>query len=191
MTAEDLAGIDFTAYDGAVPIDADNRYVIYVRLTDHAGNVTYLSSEGFVVDTTPPVLSGVENGKTYSKEKAVTVTEANLKSVTVNGEEVTLDENNQLILKPQKGTQTIVVTDWAGNVSAEITVRVTAYAKGDMDNNGRIDAVDALIVLKTSVGKHAANDDEKQAADVNGDGKINAVDALEILKKAVGKEACF
>lgn len=191
LTAEDLAGIEFTAYDGAVPIDADNRYVIYVRLTDHAGNVTYLSSEGFVVDTTPPVLSGVENGKTYSKEKAVTVTETNLKSVTVNGEEVTLDENNQLILKPQNGTQTIVVTDLAGNVSAEITVRVTAYAKGDMDNNGRIDAVDALIVLKTSVGKYTANDDEKQAADVNEDGKINAVDALEILKKAVGKNACF
>lgn len=191
LTAEDLADIEFTAYNGAFSIDSDNRYVLYVRLTDHAGNVTYLSSEGFVVDTTPPVLSGVENGKTYSKGKAVTVTEANLKSVTVNGEEVTLDENNQLILKPQKGMQTIVVTDWAGNVTAEMTVRITAYEKGDMDNNGRIEAIDALIVLKTLVGKHAANDDEKQAADVNEDGKISAVDALEILKKAVGKEACF
>ena len=37
--------------------------MIYVRLTDEAGNVTYLSTDGFVIDMTPPVIEGYENGQ--------------------------------------------------------------------------------------------------------------------------------
>ena len=62
---------------------------------------------------------------------------------------------------------------------------------GDVDGDGRIDAVDASIVQKdyaiSSVGKGSLFDDpdfpeyNAEAADVNGDGRINAIDASYIL----------
>lgn len=58
---------------------------------------------------------------------------------------------------------------------------------GDVDNNKKIDAKDALQVLKYSVNKVEFTLEEKQAAEVTGDGMINAKDALEILKYAVKK----
>ena len=136
LTQADLAGKEFTEYDGDFNINPDNKYVVYARLTDHAGNVTYISSEGVVLDASAPVISGVENGKTYCEAQTVTVTEEYIASVTVNGTDVTLDANNQFTLSPAEGTQTIVVTDKAGNVSAEITVTVNnGHTAGNDDGD--------------------------------------------------------
>lgn len=55
---------------------------------------------------------------------------------------------------------------------------------GDADNNGTVDAGDALIVLQYSVGKTKTID--RKTADVNRDGDINSSDALLILQTAVG-----
>lgn len=69
--------------------------------------------------------------------------------------------------------------------------KALAVKMGDVNNDGKIDAKDALIVLKISVGKYTANDVEKTAADVNQDQKIDAKDALEILKYAVKKPSAL
>lgn len=122
LTVDQLNSATFNAYKNAFSINPDNKYVIYAKLTDHAGNVTYISSEGVVLDATIPVITGVENGKTYCEAQTVTVTEEYIESVTVNGIAVTLDANNRFILNPAEGTQTIVVTDKAGN---ETSVTVT------------------------------------------------------------------
>ncbi len=78
----------------------------------------------WILDNTAPVISGIENGKTYCEAQTVTVTEEYIESVKVNGTAVTLDANKQFKLNPAEGTQKIVATDKAGNVSAEITVTV-------------------------------------------------------------------
>lgn len=122
LTADDLAVKEFIAYTGRFDIEPNNEWIIYVMLTDNAGNVTYLSSDGIVLDNIAPVISGVENGKIYCGAQTVTVNEKYIDSVTVNGKEITLN-NNQFTL-PAEGTQKIVATDKAGNVSAEITVTV-------------------------------------------------------------------
>ena len=122
LTVDQLNSATFNAYNNAFSINPDNKYVIYAKLTDHAGNVTYISSEGIVLDATIPVITGVENDKTYCEAQTVTVTEEYIESVKVNGTAVTLDANNQFILNPAEGTQTIVVTDKAGN---ETSVTVT------------------------------------------------------------------
>ena len=136
LTVDQLNSATFNAYNDKFSINPDNKYVIYAKLTDHEGNVTFISSEGVVLDATAPVISGVENGKTYCEAQTVTVTEDYIDSVTVNGTEVPLDENNQFTLNPAEGTQTIVVTDKAGNVSAEITVTVNnRHTAGNDDGN--------------------------------------------------------
>ena len=124
LSETELASATFTSYTKAFNINPDNKYVVYAKLTDSSDNVTYLSSDGIVLDATVPVISGIENDKTYCKAQIVTITEENIESVKVNGTTVTLDENNQFTLNPAEGTQTIVVTDKAGNVSAEMTVTV-------------------------------------------------------------------
>ncbi len=58
---------------------------------------------------------------------------------------------------------------------------------GDGDNNGKINASDALIVLKVTVGKQTVTDDVFVQLDVDASGKLNANDALYILRFAVEK----
>ncbi len=61
------------------------------------------------------------------------------------------------------------------------------YTRGDLDGNREVTATDALMVLKSIVGKLELNTSQCLAADLDGDGKINAADALIILKIVVGK----
>jgi len=126
LSEAELVGATFISYTDSFSINPDNKYVVYARLTDTNSNATYINSEGIVLDASAPVISGVENGKVYCESQTVTVTEDYIESVKVNGTVVTLDENNQFTLNPAEGTQTIVVTDKAGNVSAEMTVTANA-----------------------------------------------------------------
>lgn len=136
LTKAELDGIAFTAYTTPFCIDPDNEYIIYVRLTDKAGNTDYICSDGIVLDGTSPVITGIENGKTYCEAQTVTVDEKHIGTVTVNGTEVTLDENGSFVLSPADGGQKIVVTDKAGN-TAEMTVTVNnGHTFGDWTSNG-------------------------------------------------------
>ena len=136
LTKAELDGMAFTAYTAPFGIDPDNEYIIYVRLTDKAGNTDYICSDGIVLDGTSPVITGIENGKTYCEAQTVTVDEKHIGTVTVNGTEVTLDENGSFVLSPADGGQKIVVTDKAGN-TAEMTVTVNnGHTFGDWTSNG-------------------------------------------------------
>ena len=123
LTKAELDGMTFTAYTAPFGIDPDNEYIIYVRLTDNAGNTDYICSDGIVLDGTSPVITGIEDGKIYCEAQTVTIDEKYMDTVTVNGTEVTLDENGSFTLAPADGGQRIVVTDKAGN-TAEMTVKV-------------------------------------------------------------------
>ena len=123
LTEAELSGKSFTEYADAFSINPDNEYIIYVKLTDKSNNVAYISSQGIVLDGTSPVISGIDNGKTYCEAQTVTVIEKYIDTVTVNGKSVTLDENNQFVISPADGEQRIVVTDKAGNMaSVAVTV---------------------------------------------------------------------
>ena len=136
LTKAELDGMAFTVYTAPFGIEPDNEYIIYVRLTDKAGNTDYICSDGIVLDGTSPVITGIENGKTYCEAQTVTVDEKHIGTVTVNGTEVTLDENGRFVLSPADGGQKIVVTDKAGN-TAEMTVTVNdGHTFGDWTSNG-------------------------------------------------------
>ena len=89
LTKDDLKEKEFISYKEALSIDPDGQYVIYARITDHAGNVTYISSNGIVIDGTAPAFAGADDGGVYYTTQKVTVTDDNLDSVTLNNEEVT------------------------------------------------------------------------------------------------------
>ena len=136
LTKAELDGKTFTAYTAPFGIDPDNEYIIYVKLTDTAGNTDCICSDGIVLDGTSPVITGIENGKTYCAAQTVTITEKYVDTVTVNGTAVTLDENGSFVLSPADGGQKIVVTDKAGN-TAEMSVTVNdGHTFGEWTSNG-------------------------------------------------------
>lgn len=59
-------------------------------------------------------------------------------------------------------------------------------ALGDVNGDGKINAIDARYVLQASSGARTFTDTERRLADVNGDGKVNAIDARRILQIASG-----
>ena len=136
LTKAEFDGMTFTAYTAPFGIDPDNEYIIYVRLTDNAGNTDYICSDGIVLDGTSPVITGIEDGKTYCEAQTVTITEKYVDTVTVNGTAVTLDATGSFTLAPADGEQKIVVTDKAGN-TAEMTVTVNdGHTFGEWTSNG-------------------------------------------------------
>ncbi len=111
---------DWTEYNGefGVALEDTKQFVYFVRITDNAGNVTLLSTDGAEYDTTAPVIEGIENGKTYYTTQRFQVQERNLDSVTVNG-----NPSMTFALGGNVDKEYVIVaTDTAGNTT---TVTVT------------------------------------------------------------------
>ena len=136
LSEAELQSLVFSGYEEPFRIDPNGEYIVYAMLVDESLNITYLRSDRITLDNVQPVISGVEDGKTYCEAQTVTVDETNVDTVTVNGTEVTLDENGSFVLSPADGEQKIVVTDKAGN-TAEMTVTVNdGHTYGEWVSNG-------------------------------------------------------
>ena len=173
LTKTELDGMTFTAYTAPFGIDPDNEYIIYVRLTDKAGNTDYICSDGIVLDGTSPVINGIENGKTYCEAQTVTIDEKYIDTVIVNETKVTLDENNSFILSPADGEQKIIVTDKAGN-TAEMTVTVNdGHTFGEWASNG-----DGTHTRTCTVDGCSAGTQTENCIDANKDHKCDICDYI-------------
>ena len=113
LTEKQLQAVDWKE-GTSVTFSEDSNYVIYAKVTDKAGNIKYVSTDGIVIDTIAPQVSGVENNQTYTKTQTFTVTDNNLDTVKVDGQTVE-PTNGSYTLVPKKGTYTIEVTDKSGN----------------------------------------------------------------------------
>ena len=124
ITEEDLTKArctkrDFTPYTEPLKLNTDGQHIVYAKLTNAEGNVTYLRTTGrIVIDTTPPAINGVEDGEVYYTTKNVQITDDNLASVTVNGSPKTVGGYNTIwiaLFSDANRTYKIVATDKAGN----------------------------------------------------------------------------
>ena len=123
LSEAELKSLVYRAYEDPFRIDPNGEYIVYVMLVDESLNITYLRSDRITLDNIQPVISGIEDGKTYCEAQTVTINEKYIDTVTVNGTAVTLGEGGRFVLSPANGKQKIVVTDKAGN-TAEMTVTV-------------------------------------------------------------------
>lgn len=113
LTEKQLQAVNWKEGE-SVTFSEDSNYVIYAKVTDKAGNIKYVSTDGIVIDTIAPQVSGVESNQTYTKTQTFTVTDNNLDTVKVDGQTVE-STNGSYTLVPKKGTYTIEVTDKTGN----------------------------------------------------------------------------
>ena len=172
LSEEELKSLVFSGYEEPFRIDRNGEYIVYAMLVDANLNITYLRSDRVTVDNVQPVIGGIENGKTYCEAQTVTIDEKYVDTVTVNGTEVTLDENGSFILSAADGEQKIVATDKAGN-TAEMTVTVNdghtggtatcteravcevcgkAYGEPDPKNHTDLQHIPAKAATKTTTG---------------------------------------
>ena len=86
-----------------------------------------------LIDSVAPVVTGVENDKTYCKQVVVTITDVNSFTVTLNGQSVTL-EDGKLTVTGLEEEQTLVATDRFGN-STTVTFTVNTE---HISNEGKI-----------------------------------------------------
>ena len=136
LSEEELKSLVYRGYDEPFRIEPNGEYIVYVMLVDASLNITYLRSDRLTLDNVQPVISGVENGKTYCGARTVTITEKYIDTVTVNGTTVELDESDSFRLAPANGGQKIIVADKAGNTT-EMTVTVNdGHTYGEWASNG-------------------------------------------------------
>ena len=136
LSEAELQSLVFGGYEEPFRIDPNGEYIVYAMLVDESMNITYLRSDRVTLDNVQPVITGIEDGKIYCEAQTVTVDEKYVDTVTVNGTEVTLDENGSFVLSPANGEQKIIVTDKAGN-TAEVTVTVNdGHTFGEWVSNG-------------------------------------------------------
>lgn len=136
LSEEELKSLVYRGYDEPFRIEPNGEYIVYVMLVDASLNITYLRSDRLTLDNVQPVISGVENGKTYCGARTVTITEKYIDTVTVNGTTVELDESDSFRLAPANGGQKIIVADKAGNTT-EMTVTVNdGHTYGEWVSNG-------------------------------------------------------
>ena len=60
------------------------------------------------------------------------------------------------------------------------------YALGDVNGDGKINTLDAMLTLRAAVGIESLDVIQTIRADIDGNGKINTMDAMMILRRAVG-----
>ena len=136
LSEEELKSLVFSGYEEPFRIEPNGEYIVYVMLVDASLNITYLRSDRLTLDNVQPVISGVENGKTYCGARTVAITEKYIDTVTVNGTTVELDESDSFRLAPANGGQKIIVADKAGNTT-EMTVTVNdGHTYGEWASNG-------------------------------------------------------
>ena len=210
LSEAELQSLVFSGYEEPFRIDRSGEYIVYAMLVDPSLNITYLRSDRVTLDNVQPVITGIENGKTYCEAQTVTVDEKYVDTVTVNGTEVTLDKNNSFTLSPADGEQKIIVTDRAGN-TAEMTVTVNdghtggkatcteravceicGKAFGDLDGNhhANLKHIDAKAATKTAGGNIEywyCEDCDKYFADAAATKEIKQADTVTAKLSGVAK----
>ena len=179
LSLETVKNSAFTEYKGEIDISDDSRYVVYARLNDFAGNEEYISTDGFVIDTTPPVIEVDADGqsKRYSNGQRVEVcgdTQINFIDDnfdtayrTIDGEKDKIWSSPFLVAASDTDRTerwiTFEVHDKAGNIS---TVDVYVHKEHSFDEETGVCAYcgyQAAVLIKCS-------NDNNEEEFVSGDG---------------------
>ena len=165
--AEKYSAKEFKEYTESFNIDPDDKYVVFARIEDHAGNVTFVSSDGMIVDATAPTVNGLEINKTYCGDVKFTVTDEHLDKVTDTiGEETKTLEAVDGEYTLSAGTHKITATDKAGN-KTEVNVTVNAgHTYGDTSYTWNEDYSECTAERTCSVCKQKETETVKSVSKV-------------------------
>ncbi len=142
------------------------------------------SSRYTFVPIAAPIISGIEDGKTYDlyTEAAPSLTWDHGHIAYLNGERYVAGKP---ITTPGEYTLTVVNGYDEYSTTVKFTVVDTTpppYTLGDMDNDGEITVADALAILRIVAKLAVPEGEQNPIADINKDGVIAVDDALAVLR---------
>jgi hypothetical protein len=166
-----VTGQDGTEYVSVGPKDADglNSFDKYIK------NIPILH-ETHQPDGAAPTVTDPDTGEITLGETAVI-------HVYHLGEE--------LYFQSHAGLEFTVGEEGSLPTEIDLDVVSTCPADGDVNGDGYVSALDAVMVLKHSVHMITLDACEQDRSDVNGDSFISALDAVCILKHSVHMSSCL
>ncbi len=176
LTEEQLQSVDWKE-GTSVSFSEDSHYVIYAKVIDKAGNIKYVSTDGIVIDTIAPQVSGVESNQTYTQTQMFTITDNNLDTVKVDGNIVTPQDGTYRLV-PKQGFYTIEVTDKSGNKTTlnNITVNWEKVKKPILESK---------VYTGEKLTANIANSDLYAVTENNGGVDVGEYDVLLTLKDPI------
>ena len=105
LSEAELQSLVFGGYEEPFCIDPNGEYIVYAMLADESLNITYLRSDRITLDNVQPVISGIEDGKTYCEAQTVTIDEKYVDAVTVNAQRSRLTKTIALPSLPQTASR--------------------------------------------------------------------------------------
>ena len=180
LTTEDLDKVpvtDWSEFKGLV-IDSDEQFTVYIKITDLAGNYTYISTNGLIVDHNAPLeetiapvvtvepeqpINGIYNGDvkvdikvvdplvsgTYSGLKKIWYEVKNMGEVTQGGENKPLYEFTENDPKQED-----LLQSWTGSITVDSKlnnsndVEIIVYAQDNSMNSS-----DKSVAIKIDITK--------------------------------------
>ena len=159
-----------------------------VRMYGYPGSAAETFANGNAkfefVPLAAPVISGVEEGKTYD------LFEDDVSASWDDGHVAYLNGEQYYAGRPitKTGEYTLKVVNGYDEFTTEVhfTVTDSAPAKGDFDGDGEVTVSDALRALRAAAKLLECDKKSFYAGDVDGDGEITVSDALAILRASLG-----
>lgn len=208
-TALTPAGSTFTettvTVSDSVTYPTENAPTVYC-ITSEANGVVTLSLKASIAD-----LQRLDMQLTLTGYENITAVADCPLNVTVNNNVAKITYNAQngsgvdmrsgvavLTMKKSGASQSIIsepkaiaTKDANGALSPITKPTVTddpygGYALGDVNGDGKINTLDAMMTLRAAVGIESLDAIQTIRADIDGNGKINTMDAMMILRRAVG-----
>lgn len=161
LTASELENVKWNDYR-VVTVNPNERFTVYLRIEDYAGNVQYISTQGIIVDDSAPIEERIApeiniapaqtESEIYNRDVnvAITVADPDINGAYSGIKHIRYEVSNMNIVT-QEGTlfdfeeknpvQAQLVREWTGSIKIDSAlnnsneVRVTVYAE---DNAGNI-----------------------------------------------------
>ncbi|MCD8375013.1 MAG: dockerin type I repeat-containing protein [Oscillospiraceae bacterium] len=182
-----------TALNGVNGVQA---YVTYGDLTFDSDSTTVNDTDFTVADVRAAsadntLLLTFANADNMTADKLLLTTLTFTYEDAAAGSDVTLYSDTIYVAYfggYNEDTNTYTTNLYEINTEGTATVAIPApeYTLGDVNEDGKINSDDAILILQYIVSLKSESDLTLQAGDVNNDGKVNSDDAVLILQYVVG-----
>lgn len=124
--------------------------------------------------------------------QALLDTPVDLTTADANAVEMYRSARSAAVREREQQTSLCALQETARRLAAAIEKLPTStFVRGDVDGDGAVTVVDALMTLQAAAGKVTLTDAQQRVADVDGSAGVTASDALTILQRATGRISAF